>query len=80
MKRSVIERAALSDQTEINYLVSHFLTGENLTQPAQWNETLQKLKDKTSFDNTEDNLETSFGKIFSQVRMFYNDGEKWKSC
>ena len=69
VKRSVIERAGLTDQAEIKYLVSHFLTGENLTQPAQWNETLQKLKNKTSFDNTGDSQETSFGKIFSQVRM-----------
>ena len=52
---------------EINYLVSHFLTGENLTQPLGWNETLQKLRSKTCFDNTGDQLDTSFGKIFSQV-------------
>ena len=65
----MIERAGLEEEAEIKYLVSHFLTGENLAQPAQWNETLEKLKNKTSFDNTGDDLETSFGKIFAQVRM-----------
>ena len=69
MKRSKIERAELSEKADINYLVSHFLTGEDLAQPARWNETLEKLKNKTSFDNTGDDQETSFGKIFSQVRM-----------
>ena len=68
VKRSMIERAGLTDEAEINYLVSHFLTGENLTQPAQWSQTLEKLRNKTNFDNTGDNQETSFGKIFSQVR------------
>ena len=68
VKRSVIERAGLTEEEEINYLVSHFLTGENLTQPAGWSETLERLRNKTSFDKTGDHQDTSFGKIFSQVR------------
>ena len=68
VQRSVIEGAGLTDEAEIKYLVSHFLTGENLVQPPQWNETLQQVKQKTGFEETEDHQETSFGKIVSQVR------------
>ena len=69
VKRSLIEAANITRDSDINYLVSFFMTGDNLTEPVNWRQTLEMVQTKTSFDNAGPDKEKSFGKMFSQVTL-----------
>ena len=69
MKKSLIKKANLSEDSEINYLVSYFMTGDNLSEPDNWSQTLELVKNKISFDNAGPDKDKSFGKMFSQVTL-----------
>ena len=59
----------MTQDSDINYLVSFFMTGDNLTEPLNWRQTLESVQTKTSFDNAGPDKQKSFGKMFSQVTL-----------
>ena len=69
VKKSLVEAANITRDSDINYLVSFFMTGDNLTEPVNWKQTLEMVQTKTSFDNAGPDKEKSFGKMFSQVTL-----------